>query len=166
LDEIARNLVVREETEGEVGGQGAVEFITELAAAVEEPHIVVGAQSELAAADPEGRLAAQQGVILSAGPGIARGAVGRGQQGKRAPSLFAGEAQPPLRVDNEPRVHRHGHVGQAVADPAQVKEVARFHEEGAFFRIEYRVALVDRDLQRVALDLAEVGVQRGFGHDG
>ena len=80
----------------------------------------------------------------------------------------AGELAAPDRIDDAAGVHGRPHVAVA-AGAGDVEQAHALHEERPLLREEHRKALVDLDLERVAFDLAEVGidgaVERDAGRD-
>jgi hypothetical protein len=63
-------------------------------------------------------------------------------------------------IDDTPGVDGGVHVAVAAADAGDVEESCTLHEEGALLREEHREALIHLHLEGVALDLAEIGIDR------
>ncbi len=94
---------------------------------------------------------------------------GRGPARRRTAASVANESRPtrpralrtPRRVDDPARVDGRAHVAVA-AGAGELERPHALHEERPLLGVEDRVALVDLDLERVGLDLAEVRVHRGL----
>ncbi len=91
--------------------------------------------------------------------------IDRREHAERRVAQRSGHLAADDRIDDAARVHRGDHVAVATADAGQGEGSGAFHEERPLLREEDRVALVHLDLERVALDLAEVGVHRGVDGD-
>ena len=91
--------------------------------------------------------------------------IDRREHAERRVAQRSGDLAADDRVDDAARVHRGDHVAVAAADAGQGEGSGALHEERPLLREEDRVALVHLDLERVALDLAEVGVHRGVDGD-
>jgi len=81
----------------------------------------------------------------------------RGEDRPGRSTLVAGGASAPARRSDRARVDRLDRG---------VEELGALHEERPLLRVEDGVALVDLHLERVALDLAEIGVERPLEGEG
>ena len=86
------------------------------------------------------------------------------QHAERRLADRAGQLAAADRIDDAARVHGGAHVAVA-AGAGDVEQAHALHEERPLLREEHREALVDLDLERVALDLAEVGIDRAVERD-
>ncbi len=90
--------------------------------------------------------------------------VGGRQHAERQVAGRAGDLRAPRRIDDAPRVDGAAHVVVA-ARAGHAEQTKPLHEEGSLFGEERGKPLVHLHLERVALDLAEVGVDgRIRGH--
>src|SRR5262245_40481213 len=90
--------------------------------------------------------------------------VGRAQDAECEAASRAGQFGAPLRIDDAASVDGNAHVAVATGS-GDVGETEAFHEERALLVEEHRKALIDLHLKRIALDLAEVGVDRSIERD-
>ena len=84
----------------------------------------------------------------------------RRQRAERPAPEAAGHLRAEHRIDDAARVDR-GLQAVVVALAGEREDARALHEERTLLGEERREALIDFDLERVALDLAEVGVDRG-----
>ena len=122
----------------------------------DDPADVVGAAQRIRrAADREHLVAI--GVFIAAVADVARVIVERVQDAEGGLADRARQLVAEDRIDDAAGVDRGAHVVAA----RDVEEAHAFHEERPLLGEEDRESLIDRDLEGIALDLAEVGIDRG-----
>src|SRR5262249_25999629 len=87
------------------------------------------------------------------------------QDPESKPALSTCEFCPPRWVDDFARVNGGNHVSITAAS-SEVEEAHSFHEKRPLFRVKDRKTLVDLHLECIALDLAEVWIDRCVQRDG
>ena len=122
----------------------------------DDPADVVGAAQRIGRAADREQLVAI-GEFVAAIADVARVIVERVQDAKGGLADRARQLGAEDRIDDAAGVNRGAHVVAA----RDVEEAHAFHEERPLLGKEDREALVDLDLERVAFDLAEVGIDGG-----
>src|SRR5215813_3804168 len=87
------------------------------------------------------------------------------QNTESEPALGACQFCAPRRVDDFAGVNRGSHVSITAAS-GQIEKPHSFHEKPPLFGIEDRKTLVDLNLERITLDLAEIGINGSVQRDG
>src|SRR5262249_39098660 len=87
------------------------------------------------------------------------------QDPESKPALSTCEFSTPRGVDDFAGVDRGDHVSVTAAS-SHVEESHSFHEKRPLFGIEDRKTLVDLNLECIALDLAEIRIDRSVQRDG
>src|SRR5438093_8174238 len=90
--------------------------------------------------------------------------VGRRKAAQRPPAYASCDLRSPRWIDNVPRMHCSSHVPVATGT-CDVEQSDAFHEEGSLLVKENRETLVGLNLECIAFDLAEVGVDGAFKRD-
>ena len=117
---------------------------------------VIGAAQRIRGAADREQLVAI-GELVAAIADVARVIVERVQHAEGGLADRARQLGAEDRIDDAARVDRGAHVVAA----RDVEEAHAFHEERPLLRKEDREALVDLDLEGIAFDLAEIGIDGG-----